>query len=114
MRMRLIAVLAMSVGLGEIAVAHHSAAQFDLSIRDNEVDFRLHKWIEGLYRRPDPAPYDGSYGLGKSRTVIVHEIHRGDWTWCTVWSPGASDQVSSTIRARSISAAPTPPSMTMN
>lgn len=60
---------------------------FAESIRDNEVDFRLHKWIEGLYRRPDPAPYDGSYGLGRSRTVIVHEIHRGDWTWCTVWSP---------------------------
>lgn len=62
---------------------------FAESVRDsdNEVDFRLHKWIEGLYRRPDPVPYDGSYALGKSRTVIVHEIHRGDWTWCTVWSP---------------------------
>ena len=57
------------------------------AMRDKDVDYRLRSWIDGMYRPRDPVPYDGSYGLGKSRTVIVHEIHRGDWTWCTVWSP---------------------------
>eukprot|EP00977_Amphora_coffeiformis_P003160 scaffold586_cov155-Amphora_coffeaeformis.AAC.21 len=56
-------------------------------LREKDVDYRLPAWVDGLYRIPGRAPYDGSYGLGKSRSVIVHEIHRGDWTWCTVWSP---------------------------
>ena len=37
MRKGLILLLAMTAGLAEIALAHHSAAQFDLTIRDNEV-----------------------------------------------------------------------------
>lgn len=60
---------------------------FAESIKDCSNDCRLSSWVEGLYRQLEPAPYDGSYGLGKSRTVILHEICRGDWTWCTAWSP---------------------------
>ena len=60
---------------------------FAETIREKDIDYRLPAWVEGLYQKPERAPYDGSYGLGKSRSVIVHEIHRGDWTWCTVWSP---------------------------
>ena len=37
MRKRLLLTIPLSVGLVEIAMAHHSAAQFDLSIRDNEI-----------------------------------------------------------------------------
>ncbi|HUF72329.1 MAG TPA: DUF6152 family protein [Gammaproteobacteria bacterium] len=38
MRKRLLLTIPLSVGLVAIAMAHHSAAQFDLSIRDNEVE----------------------------------------------------------------------------
>ena len=38
MRQRLIVTLALLAALTEVAAAHHSAAQFDLTIRDNEVE----------------------------------------------------------------------------
>ena len=38
MRKCLLAVFAIPAGLAEVAAAHHSAAQFDLTIRDNEVN----------------------------------------------------------------------------
>ena len=52
------------------------------------VDPRMQDWVATL-TGPSPhlPPLDGSYHLGKSRTVIVHEINRGNWTWCTSWSP---------------------------
>jgi WD40 repeat protein len=52
-----------------------------------EVDPRMQDWIASQYAFRDRPPRDGSYHLGKSRTVIVHEIYRGNWTWCTAWSP---------------------------
>jgi WD40 repeat protein len=57
------------------------------TIRATEVDPRLQDWLEGYYRIRGKPPSDGTYHLGKSRTVIVHEINRGNWTWCTAWSP---------------------------
>ena len=38
MRKGLLIIVAIMVGLAETAAAHHSAAQFDLTIRDNLVD----------------------------------------------------------------------------
>jgi WD40 repeat protein len=47
----------------------------------------MQDWIASQFAFRDRPPRDGSYHLGKSRTVIVHEIYRGNWTWCTAWSP---------------------------
>ena len=52
-----------------------------------EVDPRMPAWIENQFASQAELPLDGSYQLGASRTVIVHEIQRGNWTWCTEWSP---------------------------
>ena len=52
-----------------------------------EIDPRMPKWIESQFKAQQPLPMDGTYHLGASRTVIVHEIQRGNWTWCTAWSP---------------------------
>ena len=38
----------------------------------------------------DNETEESFYSLGTSRTVIVHEIVRGNWTWCTSWSPDGS------------------------
>ena len=57
------------------------------AIRDKEIDPRLQSWVNAQFTLYDPPPYNGTYDLGRSRTVIVHEIARGDWTWCTAWSP---------------------------
>lgn len=56
-------------------------------ISQAEVDPRMPDWVDHQFLPRDRPPVDGSYYLGKSRTVIVHEIFRGDWTWCTAWSP---------------------------
>jgi WD40 repeat protein len=55
-----------------------------------EVDPRMQDWIGSQFKLPGKPPKDGTYHLGKSRTVIVHEIARGAWTWCTTWSPDGS------------------------
>ena len=57
------------------------------TIRAQEVDPRMQSWIESQFVPNSPPPDDGNYYQGKSRTVIVHEIFRGNWTWCTAWSP---------------------------
>ena len=57
------------------------------TIRANEIDPRLQSWIHSHCAMHEAPPSDGSYDLGRSRTVVVHEIARGDWTWCTAWSP---------------------------
>lgn len=53
------------------------------------VDPRMPGWIADINGESvDEDPLSGYvYCLGKSRTVIVHEIIRGNWTWCTAWSP---------------------------
>ena len=53
------------------------------------VDPRMPGWIADINgESADEDPLSGYvYSLGKSRTVIVHEIIRGNWTWCTAWSP---------------------------
>jgi WD40 repeat protein len=56
------------------------------TILPTEVDPRMQDWIINQYNYKDKAPNDGTYQLGQSRTVIVHEIHRDHWTWCTKWS----------------------------
>jgi len=50
-------------------------------------DPRMREWIDGQFALKEEFPNDGTYLLGKSRTVVVHEIIRGNWTWCTAWSP---------------------------
>jgi WD40 repeat protein len=51
------------------------------------IDPRMPYWIEKQSsEREAPSP-DGTYALGESRTVIVHEIMRDGWTWSTAWSP---------------------------
>ena len=57
------------------------------TIRRTEVDPRMQLWVESQWAHHEKPPSDGAYYLGKSRTVVVHEIARGDWTWCTEWSP---------------------------
>ena len=60
------------------------------TIRATKVDPRMPSWIDSQFMVQERPPNDGSYYLGKSRTVIVHEIFRGDWTWCTAWSPNGN------------------------
>lgn len=57
------------------------------AIHSTEVDERMQAWVDIHYMPRAKPPMDGSYSLGKSKTVVVHEIVRGDWTWCTAWSP---------------------------
>jgi WD40 repeat protein len=57
------------------------------TIRGHNVDPRMAEWIDNQFATQEDLPPDGTYQLGASRTVIVHEIQRGDWTWCTAWSP---------------------------
>lgn len=57
------------------------------TILPTEVDPRMQDWIASQYAIRDRPPKDGTYQLGRSRTVIVHEMFRGNWTWCTSWSP---------------------------
>ena len=45
------------------------------------------EWIGNQFSVGEDIPLDGTYQLGKSRTVIVHEVQRGNWTWATEWSP---------------------------
>lgn len=51
------------------------------------IDPRMPEWIDNQFTSRDPLPRDGAYQLSESRTVIVHELVRGSWTWCTAWSP---------------------------
>ena len=55
-----------------------------------QADPRMNAWAENQFNYLEKSAVDGSYQLGKSRTVVVHEICRGDWTWCTAWSPDGS------------------------
>jgi WD40 repeat protein len=60
------------------------------AIGGNEVDPRMPAWMADHGEENDltlPLPDENFYSLGISRAVIVHEIARGDWTWCTAWSP---------------------------
>ena len=52
-----------------------------------KADSRLLDWVDNHFAHRDGPPKDGSYCFGKSRTVIVHEIVRGNWTWASAWSP---------------------------
>jgi WD40 repeat protein len=65
----------------------HTHSSYSGTIFSTEADPRMQDWISNHYAVRDRPPIDGSYHLGQSRTVIVHEINRGDWTWCTAWSP---------------------------
>ena len=56
-------------------------------LEPTSVDPRIQDWISSQFLARGRPPTDGSYHLGKSRTVLVHEINRGNWTWCTSWSP---------------------------
>jgi WD40 repeat protein len=52
------------------------------------VDPRMQSWVKNQLTLVRERPCaDGTYQLGTSRTVVVHEIARGNWTWCTAWSP---------------------------
>lgn len=55
--------------------------------RQAEVDPRLQEWVDLQFSARGRPPRDGAFNLGLSRTVIVHEIVRGNWTWCIAWSP---------------------------
>ena len=56
----------------------------------NEVDPRMPIWMTehgAEVMESTSAPEDTFYSIGPSRAIIVHEIVRGNWTWCTAWSP---------------------------
>lgn len=65
----------------------HPSPSYSETILPTEVDPRMQDWISGQFRFRSRPPKDGSFHLGESRTVVVHEINRGNWTWCTEWSP---------------------------
>lgn len=52
-----------------------------------KVDPRMPEWVENKFMIRQDLPKNGTYQLGESKTIIVHEILRGNWTWCTAWSP---------------------------
>jgi WD40 repeat protein len=68
----------------------YSNSSYAETIFSTEADPRMQDWIANQYVLRDRPPRDGSYHLGQSRTVIVHEMNRGNWTWCTAWSPDGS------------------------
>jgi WD40 repeat protein len=69
----------------------HGLSSFAETISSLKVDTsRMQDWIDGQFAPREDLPEDGNYLLGKSRTVVVHEIVRGNWTWCTAWSPDGS------------------------
>jgi WD40 repeat protein len=53
------------------------------------VDPRMPGWIAEITKEKEGnEPLSQFfYTLGKSRTMILHQIVRGNWTWCTAWSP---------------------------
>lgn len=53
----------------------------------HKADSVLSDWVNNKFMPRDELPLDGTYSLGESKTIIVHEILRGNWTWCTAWSP---------------------------
>jgi WD40 repeat protein len=57
------------------------------TVHNREFDPRLETWVQCQFVPRSRPPRDGSYHLGRSRTVVVHEILRRAWTWCTEWSP---------------------------
>ena len=67
------------------ATGHLSYPQaFRASHKVNPV---LSDWVNNKFMHREDLPNDGTYRLGESKTIIVHEILRGNWTWCTAWSP---------------------------
>lgn len=73
-----------------VRVSDNHPQTFAETILPTVVDPRMQDWIAGQFGHRGKPPRDGSYHLGKSRTVIVHEINRGNWTWCTAWSPSGN------------------------
>jgi WD40 repeat protein len=57
------------------------------ALYDQNTKIRMPEWIDNQFYTREALPDDGTYQLGESRTVIVHEIMRGSWTWATAWSP---------------------------
>lgn len=53
------------------------------------VDPRMPAWIssQNTFTEEEMPPLQTFYSLGTSKTVVVHEIVRGNWTWATAWSP---------------------------
>lgn len=69
-----------------ISVAPPSYAEH---IHAMEVDPRMPAWISAqsaTFAEEDHAQ-ENFFTLGISRTVVVHEVVRGNWTWATAWSP---------------------------
>eukprot|EP00547_Thalassionema_nitzschioides_P013849 CAMPEP_0194249820 /NCGR_PEP_ID=MMETSP0158-20130606/21449_1 /TAXON_ID=33649 /ORGANISM="Thalassionema nitzschioides, Strain L26-B" /LENGTH=1246 /DNA_ID=CAMNT_0038986433 /DNA_START=52 /DNA_END=3792 /DNA_ORIENTATION=- len=63
---------------------------FTETIQAKVVDPHMPSWISQLVKEEKVETEDLSeyfFVLGESRTIIVHEIMRGNWTWCTAWSP---------------------------
>lgn len=59
----------------------------ELAVASRKSDERLQEWVENQFKQETRSPEDGSYHLGESKSIVVHEILRGNWTWCTAWSP---------------------------
>lgn len=58
-----------------------------VNAQEQFIDPRMPEWVDNQFSVRGGLPKDGTYQLGESRTVIVHELIRGNWTWCTAWSP---------------------------
>ncbi|KAG7350348.1 anaphase-promoting complex subunit 11 RING-H2 finger-domain containing protein [Nitzschia inconspicua] len=59
----------------------------EIVLASRKIDERLQEWVENQFRQEIKLPEDGSYQLGESKSIVVHEIMRGNWTWSTAWSP---------------------------
>ncbi len=57
---------------------------FRASRKSNPV---LTDWVDNKFKLREELDDSGTYRLGESKTIVVHEILRGNWTWCTAWSP---------------------------
>jgi hypothetical protein len=79
--------------LSEVSSMLQSASPFyplSEGLQANEVDPRMPIWMTehgAEVMESTSAPEDTFYSIGPSRAIIVHEIVRGNWTWCTAWSP---------------------------
>jgi WD40 repeat protein len=59
----------------------------EIALASRKMDEKLQQWVENQFKQQIGLPEDGRYQLGESKSIVVHEIIRGNWTWSTAWSP---------------------------
>jgi WD40 repeat protein len=59
----------------------------EVVLASRKTDPKLQQWVENKFKQEEQLPQYGNFRLGESKSIVVHEILRGNWTWSTAWSP---------------------------